>query len=244
MIVSPPAHRRIAAIRRRAVLAGLAILPLAARAQTMPATGKRDWAAKLPLIRLGMLGGENDADRLVRYGPYQKLMQETFQVPVKIVAAADYAGVIQAFAAGQLEICYMSPAAYAASWIQSNGNVVPILTSEEQDGSTAYVSVMYTRADSGITSLAQMKGHSLAFADPNSASGYLIPRSEFRGMPLDPATYFSQTGFAGGHEQGVVAVLNHQYGRPASPGPRGSATSTRATRAARCAPWSRRRCST
>jgi phosphonate transport system substrate-binding protein len=89
--------------------------------------------------------------------------------------------------------------------------VLPLLTSQEADGSTSYVSVMYTRSDSAITSLAQMKGHSLAWADPNSASGYLIPRSEFRGQGIDPATYFSQTGFAGGHEQGVVAVLNHQY---------------------------------
>jgi phosphonate transport system substrate-binding protein len=70
---------------------------------------------------------------------------------------------------------------------------------------------MYTRADSGIADLAGMKGHSLAWADPNSASGYLIPRSEFREQGIDPATYFSRTGFAGGHEQAVVAVLNRQY---------------------------------
>lgn len=195
-------------LTRRAAVLALSTLPLAARAQV---EGRRAWAAKMPTIRLGLLGGENDADRLVRYGAYQKLLQDTFGVPVKIIPAADYAGVIQAFAAGQLDLCYMSPAAYAAAWIQSAGNVMPLLTSQEQDGTTSYVSVMYTRADSGISSLEQMKGRSLAWADPNSASGYLIPRSEFRGLGLDPATYFKQTGFAGGHEQGVVAVLNHQY---------------------------------
>lgn len=209
MALYPSAPRL--AISRRAALAGLSAWPITARAQTMPAPGRRDWAAEVPVIRLGLLGGENNADRLARYGPYQKLLQDTFAVPVKIISAADYAGVIQAFAAGQLEICYMSPAAYAAAWIQSGGNVLPLLTSQEQDGSTSYVSVMYARADSGITSLAQMKGRSLAWADPNSASGYLIPRSEFRALGIDPATYFSRAGFAGGHEQGVVAVLNHQY---------------------------------
>ena len=50
-------------------------------------------------------------------------------------------------------------------------------------------------------------------ADPNSASGYLIPRAEFRAQGIDPESgkYFGRTGFAGGHEQTVVAVLNHQY---------------------------------
>ena len=90
---------------------------------------------------------------------------------------------------------------------------MPLAVTQEQDGSNSYVSVMYVRADSGITSLDGMKCHSLAWADPNSASGYLIPRAEFRAAGIDPepGKYFSRTGFAGGHEQAVVAVLNHQY---------------------------------
>ena len=204
-------------ISRRGMLLGAGTLALAlaraASAEGMPAPGKRAWAAQVPTIRIGLLGGENDADRLGRYDAYRKLLEATFLVPVKLMSAADYAGVIQAFAARQLELAYMSPAAYAAAWVQSDGDVIPILTSEEQDGSTSYVSVLYTRADSGIASLADMKGKSLAWADPNSASGYLIPRAEFRAMGIDPepGKYFGRTGFAGGHEQAVVAVLNRQY---------------------------------
>ena len=83
----------------------------------------------------------------------------------------------------------------------------------EKDGSTYYYSVMVVRADSGIKSLDDMKGHSLAFADPNSTSGYLIPSATLKakGIKLEDGVYFSKTGFAGGHEQGVVAVLNKQY---------------------------------
>src|SRR3954447_9692831 len=145
--------------RRAALLAGLT-LPALARAQTKPA-----WAAQVPVIRVGLLGGENDADRLARYDPYRRLLETSFGVPAKMLTAADYAGVIQAFAAGQLEIAYMSPAAYAAAWVESNGNVRPLLTTQEKDGATSYVAVMYARADSGIADLAGMKGHSLAWAD-------------------------------------------------------------------------------
>lgn len=202
-------------ITRRLTAIGIGSLLLARRACAleMPAPGKRAWAAQIPVLRMGLLGGENDADRLARVDGYKKLMEDTFQVPIKLMVAADYAGVIQAFAAEQLDIAYMSPAAYASAWLESNGNVVPLVVTQEQDGSTSYVSVMYTRADSGIKTLQDMKGHSLAWADPNSASGYLIPRAEFRAMGIDPEAgkYFSRTGFAGGHEQTVVAVLNKQY---------------------------------
>ena len=83
--------------------------------------------------------------------------------------------------------------------------------SREVDGSTGYVSLMYTLTDSGIESLDDMEGRSLAFADPNSTSGYLVPRAELTAAGIDIDSYFSRTGFGGGHEQAVVAVLNGQY---------------------------------
>jgi phosphonate transport system substrate-binding protein len=216
--IGPPVFTRRRMIATSLALPALAAAPAQAQAQAqekreMPKPGRRAWAAQIPVLRIGLLGGENDADRLTRFDGYQKLLETTFQIPVKLMMAADYAGVIQAFAARQVDASYMSPASYAAAWMESNGNVVPILTTQEKDGSNSYVAVLYTRADSGITSLEQMKGHSLAWADPNSASGYLIPRSEFRqaGIDMEPGKFFSRTGFAGGHEQAVVAVLNKQY---------------------------------
>ena len=56
-------------------------------APVMPAPGKRDWAAQIPVIRMGLLGGENDADRLARVDAYKKLLETTFQVPVKLLVA-------------------------------------------------------------------------------------------------------------------------------------------------------------
>ncbi|MCX7380966.1 MAG: phosphate/phosphite/phosphonate ABC transporter substrate-binding protein [Alphaproteobacteria bacterium] len=196
-----------------AAASSFATAAMAQDTRELPKPGKRAWAAKVPVVRIGLLGGENDADRLQRVDGYKKLIEKTFDIPTKLLMASDYAGVIQAFAAGQVDLSYMSPASYAAAWIESKGNIVPLTTSQEKDGGISYVAVAYVRADSGITSIEQLKGKSLAWADPNSASGYLIPRSEFRGMGIDPESgkYFGRTGFGGGHEQAVVAVLNKQY---------------------------------
>ncbi len=179
----------------------------------MPSAGRKAWAAQVPQIRIGLLGGENEADRMGRFGAYQNLLQETFQVPVRLFAASDYAGVLQAFSAGQIEFSSMGPSVYAGTWIDTNGGVEPLLVAEERDGSISYIAVMVTRADSGITNLEQMRGRSLAWADANSTSGYLVPRFALRrqGIGVESGQYFSRTGFGGGHEQAVVAVLQRQF---------------------------------
>jgi phosphonate transport system substrate-binding protein len=200
-----------------AFAAGSLVLPAALRAQgaaapvAMPAVGERPWAKQVPQIRIGLLGGENEGDRLGRFDAYRKLIEDTFKVPARLYPAADYAGVMQAFSAKQIETSSMGASGYAGTWLDTNGGVEPLVVPLENDGSISYISVMIVRKDSGITSLEQMRGKSFAWADPNSTSGYLVPRSELRGSGVDINSYFSRTGFAGGHEQAVVAVQQKQY---------------------------------
>lgn len=188
-----------------ALLAGAtALTPLAAAAQ--------DWREEVPVFRIGLLGGENEADRLRDHECQRVYLEEALGVPVELYPASDYAGVLQGLLAGQLEFAGLGSSGYAGIVLQDPDAVQPLYTTMQIDGSLGYYSVMYTRADSGIESLADMEGHSLAFADPNSTSGYLVPSYELVNEEgLDLETYFSETGFGGGHEQAVVAVLQGQY---------------------------------
>jgi phosphonate transport system substrate-binding protein len=190
-----------------AITLGLAA-PVAARAQAQAS----DWHSQIKEFRIGLLGGENTQDRLKRYDGFQKLLEAKLGIPVKLFPASDYAGVMQGMAAGQLEMAEFGASGFAGTYLDCKC-VEPIIVPQEKDGSTFYYSVMVTRKDSGIDSLDKMKGHSLAWADPNSTSGYLIPSATLKtkGINLADGAYFSRTGFAGGHEQGVVAMLNKQY---------------------------------
>lgn len=190
----------------------LATLGLAAALATSALTAAaQDWRAELPVLRIGLLGGENESDRLRNNECMRNQLSERLGIPVELFPAPDYAGVIQGLVARQLDFAGLGASAYAAVYLQDPEAVDPVFVSAEADGSTGYVAVMYTRADSGITSLEEMRGRSLAYADPNSASGYLIPRFELSRMGINDAEYFSATGFGGGHEQAVVAVLQGQY---------------------------------
>jgi phosphonate transport system substrate-binding protein len=191
-------------ISRRRFSLGLTAAPLLLAACGQNSSGLKEF-------RIGVLGGENEADRLARYDGFRALIEEKLALPTKIFQASDYSGVMQAWSAKQIEMAMLSPSAYAGIWLDTGGNIEPLVVTKEIDGSLGYVAVIYVRADSPYRTIEDLAGKAFAYADPNSASGYLVPRSELREAGMDPETFFGRTGFAGGHEQGIVAVLQGQY---------------------------------
>src|SRR6202789_3677469 len=121
----------------------------------------QDWRDTIKEFRVGILGGENTQDRLKSYDGFQKLLETRLGVPVKLFPSADYAGVMQGIAAGQLEAAEFGASGFAGTWLDCKC-IEPVVVPQEKYGSTYYYSVMVTRKDSGITSVEQMKGHSLA----------------------------------------------------------------------------------
>lgn len=187
-----------------------ALLAGATALTAVPAMAQ-DWREEVPVFRIGLLGGENEADRLRQHACQEAYLEERLGVDVELFPASDYAGVLQGLLAGQLEFAGLGSSGYAGIVLQDEDAVEPLYTTMQIDGSLGYYSVMYTRTDSGIDSFEAMEGRSLAFADPNSTSGYLVPSFELA-QEIGPLEgYFGETGFGGGHEQAVVAVLQGQY---------------------------------
>jgi phosphonate transport system substrate-binding protein len=167
-------------------------------------------AMALDTFRVGILGGENEADRLRNNQCLIDLLPEAIGVnEVKLFPAADYDGVIQGLLGGTLDYAELGASGYAAVYLKDPKAVDPILTTEQTDGATGYHSIMLSRSDSGIENLEDMKGKHLGFADPDSTSGFLVPSVALPkelGVELDE--YFSETSFNGGHENNVLAVLD------------------------------------
>ena len=101
----------------------------------------------------------------------------------------------------------MGGAAYAAGYIDSNGGIEPLVMNVEPNGGRGYHSVLIVRADSPYKSLEDLKGKTMAWVDPNSTSGYLVPNAALRDTGIDPQKYFGRTLYSGGHEQSVLGVL-------------------------------------
>lgn len=170
------------------------------------------WKDDYQVVKIGVLSGENEKDRLARNEPLRAHLEKTLGVKVEIFTAGNYDGVIQAIAANQIEAARFGSSSYAAAYTQTNGGVVPTLTSIKKDGNTGYHSIVVTRCDSGIKSLDDAKGKVHAFADPDSTSGYAVPYFNFiNKVGFKPEEYFAATPFGGSHEADVTGVVNGTF---------------------------------
>lgn len=154
---------------------------------------------------------ENQGDRIARFDSFRTYLSERLGRPVDMHIATDYAGTVQAFRAGKVDLAFLGPAAYALAYTITEGNVEPLVSYRDLDGNDGYHSVVAVRADSPFQSLEDLRGHSLAFPDPNSTSGFLVPNYYFRREGIDIDSFFSTTNFSGNHENGILAVIDGNY---------------------------------
>ena len=162
-------------------------------------------------FRIGILGGENAQDRMNSNECLRAYTEDLLGVETKLFAPADYNGVIQGLLGGTLDMAWLGASSYAAVYLQDQNAVEPVLIKINLDGSYGYHSIGFARADSGITSLEDLKGKVFGFGDPNSTSGYLIPSIEIpqqTNASMESGDYFGEVRFTGGHEQTIVAVSN------------------------------------
>ncbi|BCH64666.1 phosphonate ABC transporter substrate-binding protein [Agrobacterium vitis] len=171
-------------------------------------------AEDLKEFRIGILGGENEADRLRNYNCLSDHLKKEFGfTKVSLFPASDYDGVIQGLLGGTLDYAELGASGYAKAYLANPKAVEPILTTVQTDGSMGYYSIMVARKDSGMTKVTDVKGKKLGFADPDSTSGYLIPTvtlpDALGGKPVKE--YVGSTGFGGGHENLVLEVLKGTF---------------------------------
>jgi phosphonate transport system substrate-binding protein len=68
-----------------------------------------------------------------------------------------------------------------------------------------YKPEFFTRADTNIKTLQDVKGHSFCFTTAGSTSGGIIPRALFKAMGIDPDKDMKST-YSGGHDKAAIAV--------------------------------------
>lgn len=197
-------------LRRRAMLA-LAGATTAGLAAPGGARAQGDWRAQFRELRLGISSAENERDAVARHEPFAQYVERTLGVPLRIFRATDYAGVVEAMRNRHVEIARMGPAAYALAHRVMGQGIEPVARVIDLEGQLGYHSVIVVRADSPFRTLEDLRGRSLAWPDPNSASGFAVPQFYLRRQGVVPEQFFARTGFSGSHEQGVMAVLNNSF---------------------------------
>jgi phosphonate transport system substrate-binding protein len=170
-----------------------------------------DWNKQFPKFRYGVQPVETRAAAQERYKGFGQYLTKKFGVELDLFLADDYAGVIRALAVKQIEVMDMGAAGYAAAWLDTKGAIEPLVVPTNPDGTIGYYAVAIVRADSPYKSVRDLRGKTWAWVDRDSSSGYIFPQVSFRKLGIDPATHFGKVVFSGGHEQGVIGVLDKTY---------------------------------
>lgn len=134
-------------------------------------------------------------------------LQAKIGMPVVPFVATDYNGIIEALRSGKLDVAYLGPFSYVLATSVADVEAFSVAVTKKT-GQSAYKSVILARKDSGIHSLAGLKGHTFAFVDPSSASGHLFPKAGLEQAGFVPDTLFKRVIFSGSHDASILAVEN------------------------------------
>ena len=190
-------------INRRSALA----LTTGAIALAVPGlSAAQDWKAKYPEIVVAIVPAENASGVVDRYTPFAKYLEKELGTKVTLRVANDYTAVIEGMKNRQIQVGFFGPGSYARAYAVSGGNTVAFGTTQNQDGSIGYYSVVYVKADSAYKTLDDLKGKKLGLDDVESTSGYKAPTFFMTREGKPPEKFFAVAQVTGSHENAVVAM--------------------------------------
>ena len=176
--------------------ASLAVLALSA---------SQGWAKDK--LTIGLIPSEDSQAMIESSKQVLDDLQAKIGMPVVPFVATDYNGIIEALRSGKLDVAYLGPFSYVLATSVADVEAFSVAVTKKT-GQSAYKSVILARKDSGIHSLADLKGHTFAFVDPSSASGHLFPKAGLEQAGFAPDTLFKRVIFSGSHDASILAVEN------------------------------------
>lgn len=143
-----------------------------------------------------------------------KMTGLTYQIQV----GTSFAASVEALGANKAQVGFLNT--FSALLAKAKYGVVPMLLvlrnyntnaidpDKAMAGQTTefYKGQFIAKKDSGIKTYADLKGKTFCFVDPNSTSGYIIPRIVLKANGIDPDKDFKATTNAGSHNNVGLAV--------------------------------------
>ncbi len=123
------------------------------------------------------------------YRPLAQHLAAKLGRPVELRTVDTWEGLAKSLANGETDLALMGPWGYVLAQNAAGAQAVSTIL---YDGKPEYFAIIVTHPDSGIKSVADLKGKTFAFGDKGSTSGYLIPLHFFMTQGIDPDKYFSK----------------------------------------------------
>ena len=171
--------------------------------------GMNPRAASAAELTIGLIPEQNVFLQMKRYEPIGDYIREQTGVSVRFTILSRYGNIIDSFTTEKMDGAFWG--SFTGALAIQNLGIEPIVRPLWLDGTSTYHGYVFTRKDSGITSVEDMKGKTIAFVDRATTAGYVFPMAYFREHGVtDPDTYFKEYYFAGSHDATITAVLDKE----------------------------------
>lgn len=147
--------------------------------------------------------------------PLQQLLSDELEVPVKVHIATNYNTMIEGLKSKKIDIAFISPVSYTLAHdahaadvlLKSKGYLVDNKGNQTHHLVDYYRSQIVVRKDSNVNHLKDLKGKKIALQEVESTSGYIYPLASLMEKGIKKADIQIQQ--VKGHDQGLIALLNH-----------------------------------
>jgi phosphonate transport system substrate-binding protein len=153
-------------------------------------------------LRVSAIPDENPQEMLRIYTPFAEYLTKEVGIPVKFTPVVDYAATVEGLAANRLELVWYGGLTSVQAARQAKGARRIIMRKEDAEFKSHFV----TRTDTGIKTLADLKGKTFSFGSVSSTSGHLMPRYFLLKNGINPENDFSKFSFSGAHDATVAWV--------------------------------------
>jgi phosphonate transport system substrate-binding protein len=157
------------------------------------------------VLRITTIPEEVATEQVRKFTPLASYLEKRLGVKVEFTPVSDYPAAVEALVNKKVDVVWFGGFTYVQAQIRSGGKIVPIAQREED---TRFQSVFISKTNSGIKTLADMKGKQVSFGSQSSTSGHLMPRSFLLQAKIDPDTDFKRVAYSGAHDATIASVVS------------------------------------
>ena len=153
-------------------------------------------------LRVSAIPDENPTELVRIYTPFAEYLSKELGIPVRYYSVVDYAATVEGMAAKKLDMVWYGGFTFVQTR-KRTGDAIPLVSREED---LTFHSKFITRPETGIKSLADLKGKTFSFGSVSSTSGHLMPRYFLLQNGINPEKDFAKFSFSGAHDATALWV--------------------------------------
>ena len=159
-------------------------------------------AKPLRVVLIPADGGTEDGTKKDFQPVFSAITQAT-GLNFDIKVGQSYSAVVEAMCAGTAEIAFYGPVSYLQAKARGCAELLALAV---RGGASVYYSGIFARTDSGINTLADIKGKRIALGDVNSTSSFNVPVAMMLQSGVKPAQDAGKINMAGSHANVLNAL--------------------------------------